>query len=446
MKCRREYEAEISRTRDRRMKWWRDARYGMFIHYGIYSVYGKHEWAMAEENWDPEEYAKYVEGFLPKEGCCREWAKMAKEAGMKYMVLTTRHHEGFSLWDSKVNSFNSVNYGPHRDIVREFVDACREYGLKIGFYSTVMEWRHPDSSRCIYESAARRRYQDYLLKLNEELLTNYGKIDILWYDVPEPMESQEGWNSLEMNQRLRELQPDIIINNRSYLPEDFQTPEGKILPADRDWESCMTFNGLSWGYVDSDRVRGYNHTPHQIARMLYLVTKEAGNLLLNVSPRPDGSIPDDVKEPLLKIGKWIERNQGFLYGRKEAKQINYHTTTGMCFEYGENKAYAWNFIWPWDNTIYISGIQTKLTRAYFVATGTEIEFEQDEYRIKLKDLPSDEEDPILGLTIIGLEFDGKIEYPGEGWDRHTTRYGQLNHGYTYCEVKKEREEKGRVDL
>ena len=127
---------------------------------------------------------------------------LAKEAGMKYMVLTTRHHEGFSLWDSKVNPFNSVNYGPHRDIVREFVEACREYGLKIGFYSTVMEWRHPDSSRCIYESGARRRYQDYLLKLNEELLSNYGKIDILWYDVPEPMESQEGWNSLEMNQRM----------------------------------------------------------------------------------------------------------------------------------------------------------------------------------------------------------------------------------------------------
>ena len=107
--------------------------------------------------------------------------------------------------------------------------------------------------RQIYDGAARRRFQEYLLSLDEELLSNYGKIDILWHDVPEPMESQEGWNALEMNQRLRELQPDIIINNRSYLPEDFQTPEGKILPADRDWESCMTFNGLSWGYVDSDR-------------------------------------------------------------------------------------------------------------------------------------------------------------------------------------------------
>lgn len=256
MKCRAEYENELAKTRDQRMKWWRDARYGMFVHYGIYSVYGKHEWAMAEENWDPAEYAKYVDGFQPVEGCCREWAKLAKAAGMKYMVLTTRHHEGFCLWDSKINSFNSVNYGPHRDIVKEFVDACREYGLGIGFYSTLMEWRHPDSSKCAYAGEARRRYQAYIMGLNEELMSNYGKIDILWYDVPDPMESQEGWNALEMNQRIRELQPDIIINNRSFLPEDFTTPEGNVIPADKDWEACMTFNGLSWGYLDSERVRG----------------------------------------------------------------------------------------------------------------------------------------------------------------------------------------------
>lgn len=439
IKSRREYEEETARTRDQRMKWWRDARYGMFIHYGAYSVYGKHEWAMAMENWDPEEYAKFADGLRPKEGCCREWAKLARDAGMKYMVLTTRHHEGFSLWDSKVNEFNSVNYGPRRDIVREFVDACREFGLGVGLYSALMEWRHPDSSACIYDGAARRRFQEYLLSLDEELLSNYGKIDILWHDVPEPMESQEGWNALEMNQRLRELQPDIIINNRSYLPEDFQTPEGKILPADRDWESCMTFNGLSWGYVDSDRVKGYNHTPWQIARMLFQVSKEGGNLLLNIGPAPDGSISDDVKETLLKVGSWIKENQGFIYGKKDARQINYHTTTGLCFE--GKKAYAWNFIWPSDSTIYISGIQTKLDRAYFVATGTSIEFEQDAYRITLKNLPPSEEDKILGLTVIALEFEDEIRYPGTGWNRHTTRYGQLNGGYTYSEVIK----KGRVE-
>lgn len=223
-----EYERQVSATRDERMKWWRDARFGMFVHLGLYSVYGKHEWAMAMENWPPEEYAKFADGFLPKEGCCREWARLAKSAGMKYMVLTTRHHEGFSLWDSQVNPFNSMNYGPKRDIVREFVDACREFGLKVGFYSTLMEWKHPDSGRCAYDSQARIRFNKYIMELNRELMTNYGKIDVLWYDVPQPMESHEGWNSLELNQMVRSLQPDIIINNRSRLDEDFQTPEGKI--------------------------------------------------------------------------------------------------------------------------------------------------------------------------------------------------------------------------
>ena len=232
-----QYEKSIADTRDKRMEWWREARFGMFIHYGLYSQMGRNEWVMACENIPIEEYEKLAPTFAPKEGCCREWARLAKAAGCKYMVLTTRHHEGFSLWDSKVNPYNSVNYGPHRDIVREFVDACREFDLKIGFYSTLMEWHHPDSGICGKDTEARRRYTKYIRDLNEELLTNYGKIDILWYDVPQPMESWEGWDSLERNQFLRSLQPDIIINNRSRLDEDFGTPEGSIDPETGDWEA-----------------------------------------------------------------------------------------------------------------------------------------------------------------------------------------------------------------
>lgn len=425
-----EYERKVSATRDERMKWWRDARFGMFVHLGLYSVYGKHEWAMAMENWPPEEYAKFADGFLPKEGCCREWARLAKSAGMKYMVLTTRHHEGFSLWDSQVNPFNSMNYGPKRDIVREFVDACREFGLKVGFYSTLMEWKHPDSGRCAYDSQARIRFNKYIMELNRELMTNYGKIDVLWYDVPQPMESHEGWNSLELNQMVRSLQPDIIINNRSRLDEDFQTPEGKIVPAGRDWEACMTFNGISWGYLDSRRVRPYSHSAQQIARMLYEVAKEGGNLLLNIGPRADGSIPEEAVEPLQKVGKWIEKNHGFLYGRKDAKQIIYHGSSNVTFE--GNKAHVWNFFWPeQDHTIYIAGIQNKLEKAYFLASGTPIAFEQDEYRITLKELPDKEEDELLGITMICLEFDGEVSYWGSGFSRHATRYPQLNWGEVY---------------
>lgn len=425
-----EYEQQTAATRDARMKWWRDARFGMFVHLGLYSVYGKHEWAMAMENWPVEEYEHFAEGFLPRESCCREWAALAQSAGMKYMVLTTRHHEGFSLWDSKVNPFNSVNYGPKRDIVREFVDACHEFGLKVGFYSTLMEWHHPDSGRCAYDPEARRRFNHYLMELNRELMTKYGKVDVLWYDVPQPMESHEGWNSLEMNQMVRSLQPDIIINNRSRLDEDFQTPEGKIVPAGRDWEACMTFNGISWGYLDSGRVKPYSHSPQQIARMLYEVTKESGNLLLNIGPRADGSIPEEAFLPLETVGKWIAKNRGFLYGRTDAKQIIYHGSSNLTFS--GNKAYVWNFFWPeQDHTIYVAGIQNRLEKAYFLADGASIEYEQDDYRITLKNLPDQEEDDLLGITMICLEFDKEVSYWGTGLNRHATRYPQLNGGAVY---------------
>ena len=288
-----EYEKWTASTRDARMKWWREARFGMFVHFGLYTVRGMHEWEMLRENFPIAEYEKLADRFNPKPGAPREWAALAKKAGMKYMVMTTRHHEGFSLWDSKVNPYNSVNYGPHRDIVREFVDACRENGLGIGFYSSCMDWHHPDGWKCAFDSEARKRFTDYIRALNEELLTNYGKIDILWYDVSAPMTSYEGWNALEINQRMRELQPDIIINNRIKLDEDFGTPEEHISADARDWEACMTFNGLSWGYVDSEQARPYSYNEQGILRMLYTTSSGGGNLLLNIGPKPDGSVPNN---------------------------------------------------------------------------------------------------------------------------------------------------------
>ncbi|MCK5759393.1 MAG: alpha-L-fucosidase, partial [Clostridiales bacterium] len=279
--CKSDYLNSIQESRDERMKWWREARFGMFVHFGLYSVIGRHEWSQVTENFTIEEYEKYANQFNPNPGAPREWAALAKKAGMKYMVMTTRHHEGFSLWDSKANPYNSVNYGPKRDIVKEFVDACREFDLKIGFYSSLMDWHHPDSWKCAYDKDARNRFNKYIEELNTELLTNYGKIDILWYDVAWPMESPEGWNSLEMNQHLRALQPHIIINNRSQLPEDFSTPEEHIIASDIDWEACMTFNGLSWGYVDSAQAVNFSYTPHQIIKLINTCTYGGGNLLLN---------------------------------------------------------------------------------------------------------------------------------------------------------------------
>ncbi len=418
-----QYEEQIAATRDKRMEWWREARFGMFIHYGLFSQVGRNEWVMACENVPPQEYEKLADTFSPKEGCCREWAKLAKEAGCKYMVMTTRHHEGFSLWDSKANPYNSVNYGPHRDIVKEFVEACREFDLKIGFYSTCMEWHHPDSGICAYDTEARRRYTQFLKDINTELLTQYGKIDILWYDVPEPMESWEGWDSLERNQFLRSLQPDIIINDRSRLDEDFGTPEEHITPSERDWEACMTFNGISWGYVDSDQALPYSYTPQRIVSMLQTCCERGGNLLLNVGPKPDGSIPYEVIDPLKKVGEWLKVNGEAVYGKLNKTYGNEYQLNGVSRPSSKgNTIYMWNKIWaPYNGKMVLGGLFDAPKKISFM-DGTPIKFEMKGDRIFLYDLPKENPDPILNIPLIKLEFDFK---PGH---RFASYFPQLHGG------------------
>ncbi|MDR2101089.1 MAG: alpha-L-fucosidase [Treponema sp.] len=405
-----EYEEKIAASRNRRMAWWREARFGMFVHFGLYSVLGRHEWAMAEENWPVEEYEKLAGRFKPEAGAPRQWARLARAAGMKYMVLTTRHHEGFSLWDSRANPYNSVNYGPRRDIVREYVDACREYGLRIGFYSSLMDWHHPDGGAAAYDSTARKRFTDYIYALNEELLTNYGKIDILWYDVARPMESFEGWNSLEMNQRLRALQPDILINNRSKLDEDFGTPEERITAEkDRDWEACMTYNGISWGYVDSSQAGPYSYNAPQILKMLARCSTGGGNLLLNIGPAPDGSVPPEAVEPLSIVGKWLEKHGDCAYGKIDRNK-GWGVGSGLCsLTRKGNMVYFWNWIWPAEGELILGGFVGKLKSARILGTGQNLSFVQEKYRIILRDLPRDGRDPIAGVTVFALEFDGEPE-------------------------------------
>ena len=405
------------------MKWWREARFGMFIHYGLFSQVGRNEWVMACENVPPQEYEKLADTFSPKEGCCREWAKLAKEAGCKYIVLTTRHHEGFSLWDSKVNPYNSVNYGPHRDIVKEFVEACREFDLKIGFYSTCMEWHHPDSGICAYDTEARRRYTQYLKDINTELLTQYGKVDILWYDVPSPMESWEGWDSLERNQFLRSIQPHIIINDRSRLDEDFGTPEEHITPSEHDWEACMTFNGISWGYVDSDQALPYSYTPQRIVAMLQTCCERGGNLLLNVGPKPDGSVPYEVIDPLKKVGEWLKVNGEAVYGMLNKTYGNEYQLNGVSRPSSKgNTIYMWNKIWaPYNGKMVLSGLFDTPEKISFI-DGTPIKFEKKGDRIFLYDLPEKNPDPILNIPLIKLEFNCKPRY------RFASYFPQLNGG------------------
>jgi alpha-L-fucosidase len=420
-----DYEKWVADTRSERMSWWREARFGMFVHYGLYSQLGRHEWAMSLENYPVSEYEQLANTFNPKPGAPREWAQLAVKAGMKYMVLTTRHHEGFSLWDSKVNPYNSVNYGPKRDIVREFVDACREFGLKIGFYSSLMDWHHPDGWRCAFDAQARQRFNAYLTELNRELCSNYGKIDILWYDVARPMESWEGWDSLERNQMVRQLQPGIIIDNRSQLDEDFGTPEEHLTAMDRDWEACMTFNGISWGYVDSAQAAPYSYNAQRIIRMLNTVTGGGGNLLLNIGPMPDGSVPSEVKQPLTQVGQWLAENGPAVYGKKQKFQFNSaNGVTGASVD--GNKVYLWNWIWPGGGEMGIGGFVDPVRSICLLKDGTPIQFEQHGHRILLKNLPATPPDRHAGVTVLQLEFERVPEF------HFASYYPQLHGGVDYA--------------
>ena len=192
--------APVSSTTDqiRRMRWWHEAKFGMFIHFGLYSQHARHEWAMETEAISFGEYTPLSKVFNPAPGFARGWARLAKAAGMKYMVMTTKHHEGFCNFDSKLTDYCASKQGPKRDLVREYVEAARAEGLRVGFYYSLMDWHHPDGARCATDEEARKRFVAYTHGLIREILTNYGKIDILWYDVSWPLDAK-GWESERMN-------------------------------------------------------------------------------------------------------------------------------------------------------------------------------------------------------------------------------------------------------
>jgi alpha-L-fucosidase len=389
-------------SRDQRMSWWREARFGMFIHWGLYSQLGRHEWVMNRERIPIAEYEKLADTWKPKELPAREWAALAKQAGMKYMVMTTKHHEGFCLWDSQQTSYNAVKHGPGRDLVAEYVEACREFGLKVGFYYSLMDWHHPDGALCAKDEAARRRFLDFTQGCVRELMSNYGKIDILWYDVSWPLSSPELWESEKMTAMARTLQPHLIVNNRAQLAEDFGTPEEQVSAetAGRDWEACMTFNG-SWGYMpfapDSEW-----RSSREVLSMLRTAAGGQGNLLLNIGPTPDGSVPAQALERLLPVGKWLEKNGEAVYGKVERVDGRTDWMPLGSWTIKGNNAYFWCTRWP-AGQLVIGGLQCKVERATFLATGQPLTFEQTGNRLVFNGLPSADPDPVTGVTVIKLE-------------------------------------------
>ena len=394
-------QAAADAERARRMKWWHDARFGMFVHWGLYAQLGRHEWVMNRERIPVKEYEKLAATFKPKPRPAREWAALAKRAGMKYMVMTTKHHEGFCLWDTRQTDYNAVKCGPGRDLVREYVEACREFGLRVGFYYSLMDWHHPDGARCAKDEKARRRFVDFTHGCVRELMSNYGKIDVLWYDVSWPLPSPEAWESKKMNALARKLQPDLIINNRSQLPEDFGTPEEHIQAAEvgRAWEACMTFNG-SWGWQPTPPEDW--HSTRSVLNMLRTCTAGGGNLLLNIGPKPDGSVPEEATERLTAVGKWLAKHGEPVYGQVDRVQHMEWVTTGQWTRKGKT-FYFWVTRWP-GSELAIGGLKGKLKSAVLMDTGKHLSIEQSANRLVLRGLPKTSPDKIASVAIIKMEF------------------------------------------
>ena len=385
---------QADKDRQRRMQWWHQAKFGLFIHWGLYSVIGRHEWVMEMEGIPVAEYEVLARRFKPKPGAARAWAKLAKEAGMKYMVMTTKHHEGFCLFDSQYTDYCATKQACGRDLVAEYVDAARAEGLRVGFYHSLMDWHHPDGARCATDEAARRRFVDYVHGQVRELCSNYGQLDIMWYDVAWPL-TAKGWESQKMNRMVRRLQPDIIINNRSKLPEDFGTPEQQIRAEEggRAWEACMTMND-SWGYHRAD---DNWKTPKQVVRNLVTCARDGGNYLFNIGPKADGSIPAPASHILGKVGQWMQRNGQAIYGADVCE-----VQRSMCANFTRRgkTLYVHAHFWPGSEWA-IGGLRSKVKSATLLGSGQQVKFTQDRWRVRFYDLPTKApDDP---LTVLALE-------------------------------------------
>ncbi len=330
-----------------RIKWFQDARFGMFIHWGLYAISARGEWVKSTERISTEAYQPYFDEFDPQDYDPKAWAKAAKDAGMRYAVLTAKHHDGFCLFDSKLTDYKATNTKAGRDLVREFVEAFRAEGLKVGLYYSIIDWHHPDyphygdrqhperSNEAFKDK--KHDFDNYLKYMHgqvEELVTNYGKIDLLWFDFSYDNLTGEAWKATDLVRMIRKHQPHVLMDNRlevsgsgfgslvsgnpSEFSGDFVSPEQIIPPKGIldvngnpvPWEACITMNN-NWGYAARDN---YFKPSSMLIRKLVECVSKDGNLLLNVGPDARGLIPDASLDILKDIGKWMKRNHESIYG------------------------------------------------------------------------------------------------------------------------------------
>jgi alpha-L-fucosidase len=321
-----------------RIAWWRDAKFGLFLHWGLYSIPGRGEWVQWNEQIPVDEYAKLATQFHPDHFNPDEWAAIAKDAGMKYTVLTARHHDGFALFDDPGNNYTAMHSAAHRDIVADYVAAIRKSGLRVGLYYSPLDWRYPGFFfPDLYRANAIQLREQYHRQLNE-LASHYGKLDILWFDgggedwlgfggvnfkgqwQRRPRDQHYAgtfsWQDDQAIASLRRLQPSIILNDRTDAPADFLSREGDGAMGNFDsqhpWELCTTLTIGAWGYQTNAKVKSRD----DIIRLLVGAVGRDGNLLLNVGPRPDGQIASEHAQRLREIGDWLKQYGDSIYGTR----------------------------------------------------------------------------------------------------------------------------------
>jgi alpha-L-fucosidase len=377
--------------------WFVDARFGMFIHWGLYALGARHEWMMHREKVPADVYeGRYFSRFNPDLYDPRQWARMAREAGMKYFVITTKHHEGFCLFDSKHTDYKAPNTPAGRDLIKPMVEAFRAEGLRVGFYYSLIDWHHPEfpidrmhplredmEARQREKGRDVRKYAAYMRGQVRELLTGYGKIDILWFDFSYTGPDGKGrddWESAKLLEMVRELQPGIMVDNRLDLPgePDFVTPEQFIPPRwptnaegrRQVWEACHTFSG-SWGY---HRDEATWKSVKQCIWLLVDCVSKGGNLLMNVGPTARGEFDDRARDRLAGYGAWMRRHGRSIYGCTQAPDdLAAPEGTKLTWNPATKRMYVHLLSYPFRN-LYLPTFEGRIEYAQFLHDASELKF------------------------------------------------------------------------
>jgi len=386
----------------------------MFIHWGLYAMPARHEWIKNIEKMTDGRYERYFRHFDPDLYNPREWAREAKNAGMKYVVMTAKHHEGFCLFDSQFTDYKATNTPCGKDLCEEYVEAFRAEGLRVGFYYSLLDWHHPDytvdskhpqrdeENRAeLNEGRDMKKYAQYMRDQVTELLTNYGKIDILWFDFSFEDKGRDDWEAEKLIETARSICPDIIIDNRTQLEQDLWTPE-QFQPREwvRDdegnlvvWELCQTFSG-SWGY---HRDESTWMSDEMLIRMLVNTVSRGGNLLLNVGPTARGYFDSRAVSKLRTIGGWMKYNSPSIYG---CTQAEFTAPPDVRYTRKANRLYVHLFAYPF-KSLYLPELAVKVDYVQFLHDGSELLFEcrDGEVEIHLPKVKPDQIVPVIEIIL-----------------------------------------------